>query len=167
MKRLFAFTLLVSVLLPVAALAQHPVFVVRHAERADAGMATATSMANDPELSEAGKARAQSLATLLKDAGVTAIFVTEFKRTQQTAEPLAKALGIQPTVLSVKDAASVVEKIRAANGAALIVGHSNTVPDVLTRLGIANPPKLGDADYDNLFVVTGGDKPALIRLHYR
>ena len=167
MKRLFASALLCAVLLPAVTLAQHPVFVVRHAERADAGTATGTNMANDPELSDAGKARAQSLATLLKDAGVTAIYVTEFKRTQQTAEPLAAALGIQPTVVSAKDAASIVEKVRAGKGAALIVGHSNTVPDVLARLGIANPPKLGDADYDNLFVVAGGDKPSLIRLHYR
>ena len=167
MKRLLALTLFVLVLAPAAVLAQHPVFVVRHAERADAGMATASSMANDPELSEAGKARAQSLATVLKDAGVTAIYVTEFKRTQQTAEPLAKALGIQPTVVSAKDAAAIVEKVRSGKGAALIVGHSNTVPDVLTRLGIASPPKIADADYDNLFVVTGGDKPSMIRLHYR
>ena len=88
--------------------------------------------------------------------------VPPFLAQQESCPP-----GILRCASVLKDAASIVEKIRAANGAALIVGHSNTVPDVLTRLGIANPPKLGDADYDNLFVVTGGDKPALIRLHYR
>ena len=61
-----------------------------------AALVGATSMANDPDLSDVGRTRAQALATALKDAGVTAIFVTEYKRTQQTAEPLAKLLGIQP-----------------------------------------------------------------------
>ena len=56
-------------------------------------------MAADPDLSEAGRARAASLATALKDAGIVAIFTTEFKRTQQTAEPLAKALGLTVKVV--------------------------------------------------------------------
>ena len=65
---------------------------LRHGDRADDGRRIRT-------LSEAGKARAQSLAAALKDARITAIFTTAFKRTQQTAEPLAKALGIQLTVV--------------------------------------------------------------------
>jgi phosphohistidine phosphatase SixA len=166
MKRLL---LLVSAVLLATATdvaAQTTVFVVRHAERADSG-ASATNMATDPELSDVGRTRAQALAATLKDAGVTAIFVTEYKRTQQTAEPLAKLLGIQPTVVSAKDGQGLIGKVKAATGRALIVGHSNTVPDILGRLGVANPPKLADGDYDDLFVVSGGEKTALLRLHYR
>ena len=70
-----------------AAAAQSTIFIVRHAEKAESG-------GTDPDLSEPGKARAESLANILKDAGITAIYTTEFKRTQETAAPLAKILGI-------------------------------------------------------------------------
>lgn len=151
----------------VTAAAQGTVFVVRHAERADAGSAGAGMMANDPGLSEAGHARAASLATALKDAGITAIYTTQFKRTQQTAAPLAKALGLWVTPLSANETASLVAKIKAATGNVLVVGHSNTVPEIVKALGVAPPVTVGDADYDNLFVVTLSDKPTLLRLHYR
>ena len=142
------------------------VFVVRHAERADGG-AGGTMSGTDPDLSETGRARAESLAKALKDAKITAIFVTPYKRTRQTAEPLAKALGLEAVAIDPKDAAGLIEKVKAATGNVLVVGHSNTVPDVLTRLGIADAPKLADADYDNLFVVIGGEKPSLLHLHFR
>ena len=167
MTRTIGLTIFLLLALVAAASAQQTVFVVRHAERADAHGGSPATMAADPDLSETGKARAQSLMTALKDAGITAIFVTEFKRTQQTAEPLAKALGIQPTVVSSKDAAGLSEKLKAAAGNALVVGHSNTVPDVIARLGVQTPVQIGDADYDNLFVIVRTEKPALVRIHYR
>lgn len=149
-----------------AAAAQSTVFVVRHAERADGG-ATNTMMGNDPDLSDAGRARAQALAGVLRDAGITAIFTTEFKRTQQTAAPLAKALGISATTVSSKDMASLVEKIKGASGNVLVVGHSNTVPDVVKALGVPTPVTVADADYDNLFVVRLGDRPSVLWLHFK
>lgn len=149
-----------------SALAQS-VFVVRHAERADTAAGASPMMASDPDLSDAGRARAQSLAAMLKDAGVTAIFTTQYKRTRQTAEPLAKALGLEVTVVNANDMAGLIEKVKAASGNVLVVGHSNTVGDVVAKLGVADPPKVGDNDYDNLFVVVGREKPTLLRLHYR
>ena len=166
MKRLFLLVGAALLATAIDAAAQNAVFVVRHAERADSG-AGMTSMANDPDLSDIGRTRAQALAATLKDAGVTAIFVTEYKRTQQTAEPLAKMLGIQPTVVNAKDAQGLIDKIKAATGRALIIGHSNTVPDILGRLGVENPPKLADADYTDLFMVSFGGQATLYRLHYR
>lgn len=165
MRRLVLNLVFLLVALPAAA--QQAIFVVRHAERADTASGAAPMMATDPDLSDAGRARAESLAAALKDAKITAIFVTPYKRTQQTAEPLAKALGIQPTAIDPKDAAGLIEKVKATAGNVLVVGHSNTVPDVLTRLGIADAPKLADTDYDNLFLVLRGDKSSLVRLHYR
>lgn len=149
-----------------AAAAQSTVFVVRHAERADGGT-TNSMMGNDPDLSEAGKARAEALAVTLRDAGITAIFATEFKRTQQTAAPLAKALGVTPTIVSSKDTAGLIAKVTSAAGNVLVVGHSNSVPDVVKGLGVTTPVTIADADYDHLFVVRLGDKPGVIRLHYR
>ncbi len=167
MRQVWFLTLAV-LLATVSLVTAQTVVVIRHAERADTATGTGGSMmTNDPDLSDLGKARAQSLATALKDAGITAIYVTEFKRTQQTAEPLAKALGIPATVVSAKDMPGLIEKVKVASGNTLIVGHSNTVPQILKHLGVVDEVKLGDADYDNLFVVTRGEKPAFVRLHFR
>lgn len=142
-------------------------FVVRHAERADAATGGATMMATDPELSEAGRVRAESLATALEDAGITAIFVTEYKRTQQTAAPLAKRLAVTVQTVPSKDAEGLVAKVKAAKGNVLIVGHSNTIPATIKRLGIEAPVTIADSDHDDLFIVTLGSPASLLRLHYR
>ena len=165
MKRVILCAVMVLVTAATAA-AQAPVFVVRHAERADAGRAGGT-MGNDPDLSDAGRARAQSLAAVLKDAGITAIFATEFKRTQQTAAPLASALGIPVTKVPARDTAALITKIKAATGAVLVVGHSDSVPDIVKALGVAARVTVGDAEFDNLFVVSRGRAPSVIHLHYR
>ena len=154
----FAFTTMASA---------QSVFVVRHAERADTAAGGSPMMATDPDLSDAGRARAQSLAAALKDAGITAIYTTEYKRTQQTAEPLAKALGLQVTVISSKDMPGLIDRIKGAAANVLVVGHSNSVGEVIGKLGVTDPVKLTDQDYDNLFVVVKGEKPTLIRLHFR
>jgi phosphohistidine phosphatase SixA len=164
MKLLFA--ILTTFALAVPAAAQQTIFVVRHAERADAGAGIAPMMAADPDLSEKGRARALALATVLKDAKITSIYTTQYKRTVQTAEPLARALGVQPTVVDARDTAALLEKIKAG-GNALIVGHSNTVGQILQQLGVSERITIGDDDYDDLFVVVRTEKPTMIRLHIR
>lgn len=138
---------------------QSTVFIVRHAEKADDS--------KDAELSEAGRARAEALANMLRDSKISAIYTTEFKRTQRTAAPLARALGLTVTILPAENKAALVEKLRASNSSSLVVGHGNTIPDVIKALGITEPVNIPDSDYDNLFVVVLGEKPYLIRLHYR
>lgn len=147
--------------------AQGTIFLVRHAERADSGTMAGTTMATDPDLSEAGRARAESLAVMLKDAGIRAIYTTEYQRTRQTAAPLAKALGIEVTVVPAREAKALIEKLKGATAPVLVVGHSNTVGETIAALGVSDPVKIGDADYDNLFIVSPGARPSLIRLHYR
>jgi broad specificity phosphatase PhoE len=149
--------------------AAQTVFLVRHAERADTapGQPVMAATGADPDLSPAGKARAESLAALLKDAKITAIFTTKFKRTIQTAEPLAKLLGVEPVAIDPKDTPGLVQKIRAAAGNVLVVGHSNTVPDLIKELGVAEEIKIPDTEFDNLFIVTPGAQPRLVRLRYR
>jgi phosphohistidine phosphatase SixA len=146
--------------------AQGTIFLVRHAERADSGTMAGTTMATDPDLSDAGRARAESLAMMLKDAGIKTIYTTEYQRTRQTAAPLAKALGIEVTVVPSRDMKGLIEKLKAAAAPVLVVGHSNTVGETIAALGISEPVKIGDADYDNLFIVSPGVKPTLVRLHY-
>jgi 2,3-bisphosphoglycerate-dependent phosphoglycerate mutase len=149
---------------PSALFAQSLVFVVRHAERADAGMTAGAGA--DPDLSEAGRSRAESLAAMLKDARISAIYVTEFKRTRQTAEPLAKILGLEPTVVSSKDDNGLIERLKSSSGNALVIGHSNTVPAILKALA-GETVTIGDTEFDNLFVITGGTSRSLLRLRYR
>ena len=157
---------LFTILMLAAPAAAQTIFIVRHAERADAGTGGATTMAADPDLSEAGKARAEALVSLLKDARITAIYTTQYKRTRQTAEPLAKAIGVPVTEVPAADTAGLIAKLKAG-GNALVVGHSNTVGRVIEQLGATDAVKLADEDYDNLFVLVRGEKPTLIRLHFR
>ena len=157
-KRLGFYFLLVSAFLSTAT-AQSTIFIVRHAEKADA--------TKDPDLSEAGRARAEALAKMLKDTNITVVYATEFKRTQQTATPLAKALSITITTLPAKDNAALLANLRASTGNALVVGHGDTIPDLIKALGISDPINIAENDYDNLFAVVPDQKPHLIRLHYR
>ena len=142
-----------------ACAAEPTIFVVRHAEKAQGGDE------KDPGLSEAGRARAESIAKVLKDAGITAIYATELKRTQQTAEPLARLMQLDLTIVPAKETAALVSRLRATDGAALVVGHSNTVPQILQALGAATAVTIGEADYDNLFIVPAATATKLIRLH--
>jgi broad specificity phosphatase PhoE len=135
------------------------IFLVRHAEKASGG-------GNDPELSVAGRKRAEALAQILKDAELTAIFVTEFRRTQETAAPIAKATNISPTIVSANDTESLVKQLRNVKGNALVVGHGNTIPDIVKALGITAPVNIADDDYSEIFLVTLNDKPQLLRLHH-
>jgi len=123
-------------------------------------------MAADPDLSDAGRVRAESLAAALRDAKITAIYVTKYMRTQQTAAPLAKALGLTVNIVAA-DAADVVKQLASAKGNVLVVGHSNTVPEVIKGLGVTAPVPIGDDEFDNLFIVTTGAPPSVLRLHYR
>jgi 2,3-bisphosphoglycerate-dependent phosphoglycerate mutase len=146
------------------ALAQTTIFLVRHAERADSG---AGGMASDPVLSAAGRARAARLAAMLKDTKLTAVFATEFKRTQQTAAPTAKAQHLTVSTVPADETSALVNKLKAATGSVLVVGHSNTVPEVMAALGVTPPVKIDDAEFDNLFIVVTGTPPRLVRLRYK
>jgi probable phosphoglycerate mutase len=159
MKRFIALLLLLFVV-DSTATAGPTIFFVRHAEKGTTG-------GDDMDLSEAGRTRAESLAALLKDAEISAIYTTEFKRTKQTAAPLAKALRVEPSVISAKDQPTLIAKVRASPGNVLVVGHSNTIPDLIKALGITTAISIGDNEYDNLFVVLLEEKPHLLRLRFR
>ena len=157
----FVLALLLCGFFAASAAAQSTIFVVRHAEKSESG-------GNDPDLSQAGRARAESLANILKEAGITAIYATEFKRTQETAAPLAKTIGIEVVRLPGKSTPELAAKLRSLQGAnALVVGHSNTIPQLTKALGVDAPVSMAENDYDNLLVVVLDKKPRLLRLHYR
>jgi broad specificity phosphatase PhoE len=103
----------------------------------------------------------------LKDAGIAEIFTTEYKRTQETAAPLAVSLGVRSEVVSAGDLRSLLAKIRSAPGNVLVVGHSNTLPQIINALGVRTRVIIPESDYDNLFIVLPRERAELIHLHYR
>jgi len=143
-----------TVLVPAGASAQQLVYLVRHAERADQGAAAGGMQAqSDPLLSAAGEARARRLATMLADAGIKAVFATEYRRTRDTAVPLAAEIGLEVQTNPARDTAGLVARLRAdhAGEIVLLVGHSNTVPEIIKALG-GPEVTIGELEYDNLFV---------------
>jgi broad specificity phosphatase PhoE len=127
------------------ALAADTVFVMRHLQKADGA---------DPPLSAEGAANAQLLAGMLAKSGIKAIFATPTRRAIETAQPLAAKLAIPVTSYDPANPAELVSKVAAISGAVLIVGHSNTVPDLIARFGGKQLVSLSDQDYGTLFVVT-------------
>src|SRR4051794_17237346 len=130
------------------------VYLVRHAEKADDGTQ------NPPLRQPEGIARANALAAMLADKGIVSIITSTFKRTVQTAEPLAKKLGKQAAMTKNSSADGVVSKVRAAKGNVLIVHHSNTVPEIIAKLGGPQMPTICDQVYDRLFVLQLSGKQA-------
>ena len=120
--------------------------VVRHAEKA-------TNDPEDPDLSELGRARAQRLAQALATAPVVAVYATEYKRTRQTGQPTADAHRVAIRAYYAKGpAAEVAAQLKAAHqrGTVLVVGHSNTVPDIVSALSGQLAEPMPDSEYDRL-----------------
>lgn len=151
--------------------AQRAVFVVRHAERAREGPEA------DIPLSKLGAERAAHLAEILKASGVTAIYATDTTRARQTADPLAQATKLPIKTYDTRDekgnmtAAPFAARLRAdeRDGIVLVVGHSNTVPDLLAALGAREAVRIGPDDYGDLFLLVpqpAGTAPVLLRLKF-
>ena len=94
---------------------------------------------------------------MLADAGITAIFSSEFHRTQHTAAPPSRSgSGLKVTVVPAKDIDALVARVRELKpGArALVVGHSNTIPAVASRLTGAKAAEMPDSEFDRLYIAT-------------
>lgn len=134
-------------------------FVVRHAEKETASAGSVMVTLNDPALSEAGKMRAGQLRDILKDQHIRFLYSTNTVRTIATAQPLQEWLGDVPIHLyNSKDSLGyfIHQLMNLKKGNVLVVGHSNTVDDIVNNLCGKKliPGDLPDSEYDNLFVVT-------------
>jgi len=121
-------------------------FLVRHAEKAD--------QSEDPPLTEQGQLRAEGIARLLKDAGVERIYSSDFIRTRETAAPLADALDLEVVSYDPKALAALADRLLSSGGRCLIVGHSDTTPELAGLLGGAPGPPIPEDEYDRLYVLT-------------
>jgi broad specificity phosphatase PhoE len=145
------------------AAAHSAIFIVRHAERLDAK--------DDASLiSQAGKRRAVELRRVLSSVELSAVYCTEYKRTQQTAAPAAEARKFKPVIVSSERGPELARTLRAlpATEDVLVVGHTDTIPDLLKALGVDRTVMIGSGDYDNLFIVSPqeGKAPAFQWLHF-
>jgi broad specificity phosphatase PhoE len=125
------------------------VVLVRHAEKVDDS--------EDAALSEAGLRRAAALADALEDAGVVAIYTTQFQRTANTAVPLAQRVGVPAQVVAATGgaahAADVAARVREHGaGTVVVVGHSNTVPAIIRALG-GPAASIADDAYAHMFIL--------------
>jgi phosphohistidine phosphatase SixA len=135
-------------LLGTALACQSPkVYLVRHAEKS-------SQPANDPDLTENGKERAQGLAQLLADKNIKAIYATNYRRTKLTAAPLAEKRQLTIRTYVPDTADKIVHSAFKLKKNTLIVGHSNTLLPTLKKLGL-NPSmeEITDTEYDHLFVI--------------
>jgi phosphohistidine phosphatase SixA len=153
-----------TLLLPVAILAAGAwlwsftttttVIVLRHAEKE-------LGTIDDPPLSTAGEQRAQLLARMFggdsTGTHVDAIFISDTRRSAQTAAPLAQRLHLTAETYAARDIDGLVSRIHSARRGrtSIVIGHSNTVPEIVHRLAPdVVVPALGENEYDAIFIVS-------------
>lgn len=123
------------------------VYIVRHAEKA-------AEPAGDPPLTAEGTRRAAALAEVIDTRSLVAVFSTSYQRTRATAFPAAEAARLPVTEIPAADLPGLVERIRSyKKGRILVSGHSNTVPEIISMLGVDEEVRIGDDDYGDLFIV--------------
>lgn len=143
------------------------VYLVRHGEKS-----LAVANDPDPELTSAGRARAAALAAKLARAGVTNVISTQWKRTVETARPVATAFGLTTEIVPsggpgfADSTAAAVRRHRG--GTVVVVGHSNSIAAVIAALGGPRLPDLCDSEHSNLYVMKllAPPPPSLVREHY-
>lgn len=129
------------------------IFLVRHAERADDGMMTGEE---DPHLSDTGYARAELLATLLQDVGLTHIHSSDYIRTRETGAPAASRAGLEVVTYDVRALEDFAEELLATPGRHLVVGHSNSTPQLVAALGGDPHGEIQTMEYDRLYLLSAG-----------
>ncbi len=143
-------------------------YVVRHAEKETPTTMSNTTMSSDVPLSDVGKQRAEALKDLLQKENITHIFSTNFIRTKSTAQPLADAIHVPIEIYDQKNPA-FISKLKSMDGNVLIVGHSNTVDDLINELSGKKELNgdLPDSEYGDLFVVRKkGNKITFEKKHF-
>ena len=134
------------------------VYVVRHAEKADDG--------EDPPLSDAGRARAATLARMFEHAGLTAIHSSPYRRTRDTAAPVAAVTGLTVREYDPRAPEAFAARLIAEGGRHLVLGHSNTMPQLVRALG-GVAEDMPDTQYERLYeVVVGPDGVRTVLLGY-
>jgi phosphohistidine phosphatase SixA len=132
---------------PAQADEHYTLYLVRHSEKlADDG--------DDPGLTGEGEQRSAQLANWLRDKGIEAIWSSDYRRSRDTAAPLVKMLDLPLQLYDPHNLAGLVVNLHENRRNALVVGHSNTTPDLARLLCTCYIRDMDDSDYDQLMVVT-------------
>ena len=123
----------------------YSVYLVRHAEKG--------SDSKNPQLTECGKARAEQLATLLSQTNIEHIYSTHYQRTMQTAKPLADQQQLAIKNYNPRYLEQLSLKLQQQKANTLVVGHSNTTPELVTLLTKETIAPLSEKDYQQLYQV--------------
>lgn len=139
-------------------------YLVRHAEKVTGDGLMQIEDPRDPPLTKLGQVRAQALADRLANAGVVEIWSTDTTRTRDTAAPLAARLGLEVQLYDPFDLTGFAAQLRAAPATTvLVVGHSNTTPQLAEALGAAaGEPIVEKTEYDRLYVIDLGSGQGVI-----
>jgi len=138
------------------------ILLVRHADK----------VANQDALTPSGEIRAAKLVHVAAKAGITAIYHSDTNRTRRTAEDLANHLGITPVEIPAANSQQLINAIQSNHQGetVFIVGHSNTVPQIIAGLGGSQMSDIPQTEFDNLFVITlcpcRLPKTAVVNLQY-
>jgi broad specificity phosphatase PhoE len=125
-------------------------YIVRHAEKET----QKSNMSSDVPLSSTGKERAEALKNVLQNQKIKNIFSTNTIRTKTTAKPTSDATGVDIDPYDPRDTGFVARLKTIQTGNSLIVGHSNTVDDIVNKLTGQNLLQdLPDSQYGDLFIV--------------
>jgi phosphohistidine phosphatase SixA len=124
-------------------------YVMRHLEKAEG---------QDPPLSEEGQANARRLLGFFAADPPRAIYVSTTRRARETAAPLATKLHLKMRRYDPADTNGLIARVRAERGPVLIVGHSNTVPEIVERLGGQRPAALAESDYGDIWHLWGAPR---------
>jgi broad specificity phosphatase PhoE len=126
------------------------VILVRHAEK------LIEPNNQDPDLSPEGFERAQEIARVFGEAGINAIYATQYKRTQQTVKPLSDRTGVPVKLLQSNQTDELVNQLQTTNRGqtVFIAGHNNTVPAIVSALSGQTYPTIPESEFDNLYIVT-------------
>lgn len=136
------------------------IYLVRHAEKGPG---------EDPLLTSDGNKRAGDLLRAMKNKKIRHVYVTEYKRTQNTGDSIRLQLGIDTVhYLSDTSCIDLMNKLIAnkdVNKSILIIGHSNTIPLIIRKLGLPDYPKdyIPANEFDNLFLLTFKDGRASLK----
>lgn len=142
--------MLTACVTPTAVRPQPNIYVMRHLHTPEG--------VTDPDLTAEGLRYAAAVSDWFRRDPPDVIYVSSPKRARQTAEPLARRLNLTPKIYDPRDTPGLIAAVRAETGTVLIVGHSNTVPDIVAGLGGERPGPLVHADFGDIWHIAGPER---------
>ena len=94
---------------------------------------------------------------MLANVGLTHIHTTDLNRTRSTGQPAAEAAGLAMAVYDPGDLPGLAAELTTTPGRHLVLGHSNTTPELVAALGGDPGSPIDEMEYDRLYIVTVTD----------